>query len=400
MKPGGILKSNISNSKTDINSVNNSNSKTTINTANSNSNNNINNNQINNNNLDNNASLNSNNQINSNRNNNKSVSFLNKNKENTNRGGENKDVINQTSNLSKKDIVGVNNNNSTGNNKNQQNTEPPKKNFFSKNNINVNNDSKNQNSNVDNGDNKQKGIINNDNNKETNSNNNNNNNSMGKQNEKGKENNNHKYNEEEIILSKFNKGNMLVVVRKRPLNQREIEYNSVDLIKVVGDDQITVLDTSFASNPSSKTSMPKNQNFFFDYVFDYNSTQEEVYSKTTKFLLQGVLEGYNATVLAYGATGCGKTYTMVGKDDNEGIMVRSLADLFILKEKAESFGSEIKISMAYVEVYNETILDLMVDKSEAQPLEIYDDSLSNTTIINGVTEIYVNKSNEVFKLLV
>ena len=91
---------------------------------------------------------------------------------------------------------------------------------------------------------------------------------------------------------------------------------------------------------------------------------------------------------------------MVGTDTDEGIMVRSVADLFILKEKAEKEeGSEIKISMSYIEVYNETILDLMVDKSESIPLEIYDVSGGKNQIINGVTEIYVKSSNQVFDLL-
>lgn len=215
-----------------------------------------------------------------------------------------------------------------------------------------------------------------------------------------KEDKNNPYSEENLVLNKFNKGNMLVVVRKRPLNKRELTYNTVDLVKIVGEDQVSVLDTNYASSANqNKTTMPKNQHFFYDYAFDENSSQEEVYKKTTKFLLQGVLEGYNATVLAYGATGCGKTYTMVGSDSNEGIMVRSVADLFELKEKVEALGNDVKISMTYVEVYNENILDLMTDKKDSAPLELFEDS-SKKMIINGVTEIFVNNSNEVFKLLV
>jgi len=46
----------------------------------------------------------------------------------------------------------------------------------------------------------------------------------------------------------------------------------------------------------------------------------DVFSKTTKFLCDGVLNGYNATVFAYGSTGAGKTHTMLGTEDNPGIM--------------------------------------------------------------------------------
>jgi kinesin family protein 18/19 len=52
--------------------------------------------------------------------------------------------------------------------------------------------------------------------------------------------------------------------------------------------------------------------FAFDHAFDQNASQTEVYSKTTQVLLDGVVNGFNATVFAYGATGAGKTYTMLG----------------------------------------------------------------------------------------
>ena len=68
--------------------------------------------------------------------------------------------------------------------------------------------------------------------------------------------------------------------------------------------------------------------YVFDVVFGADSTQEEVYTATTKHLVNNVLAGYNATVFGYGATGGGKTYTMVGTHDSPGIMVRALNDLF------------------------------------------------------------------------
>jgi DNA replication protein DnaC len=54
------------------------------------------------------------------------------------------------------------------------------------------------------------------------------------------------------------------------------------------------------------------QTFTFDHVYDQNSTQEGVYENTAKQAVWSVLEGYNATILAYGQTGTGKTYTMEG----------------------------------------------------------------------------------------
>jgi kinesin family protein 18/19 len=53
----------------------------------------------------------------------------------------------------------------------------------------------------------------------------------------------------------------------------------------------------------------KEKQYAFDYAFDKDTSQVDVFLQTTKFLCDGVLNGYNATVFAYGATGAGKTYT-------------------------------------------------------------------------------------------
>lgn len=70
-------------------------------------------------------------------------------------------------------------------------------------------------------------------------------------------------------------------------------------------------------------------NFFFFIKF----VQDEVYEKTTKSLVKDILVGFNATVFAYGATGSGKTHTMVGHGGETGIMVRAISDLFDIVSK-------------------------------------------------------------------
>ena len=62
------------------------------------------------------------------------------------------------------------------------------------------------------------------------------------------------------------------------------------------------------SVPGSRA--PRNLQYAFDSVFGPDASSEEVYAATTPRLLNGVLEGFNATVFAYGATGSGKTHTM------------------------------------------------------------------------------------------
>lgn len=73
--------------------------------------------------------------------------------------------------------------------------------------------------------------------------------------------------------------------------------------------------------------------FKFDYVYDQDSTQDFVYENTAKHTVMSALEGYNATLLAYGQTGTGKTYTMEGpkcssKDRNRGIIPRAMEEIF------------------------------------------------------------------------
>ena len=73
------------------------------------------------------------------------------------------------------------------------------------------------------------------------------------------------------------------------------------------------------------------QSFTFDYVYDERSTQEFVYENTAKQSVLSVLEGYNATILAYGQTGTGKTFTMEGKQDKndlKGIIPRAIEHIF------------------------------------------------------------------------
>ena len=83
-----------------------------------------------------------------------------------------------------------------------------------------------------------------------------------------------------------------------------------------------------------------------------------MYKKTTKFLLDGVLEGFNATVFAYGATGHGKTYTMLGTVEKPGVMYLSIKDLFNAI-KIKNNEKEITVKLSYLEIYNENIRDLI-----------------------------------------
>ncbi|WVO16278.1 hypothetical protein L204_103953 [Cryptococcus depauperatus] len=102
----------------------------------------------------------------------------------------------------------------------------------------------------------------------------------------------------------------------------------------------------------------KNRKYVFDQVFGMDVDQEQVFTKTAKALLPGVLDGYNATVFAYGATGCGKTHTISGTEEQPGIIIRTMRELFdLVEETRDQYDTYFEMSM--VEIYNETIRDLL-----------------------------------------
>ena len=102
----------------------------------------------------------------------------------------------------------------------------------------------------------------------------------------------------------------------------------------------------------------KDQTFGFDRVFDENTTQGDVYEATTKNLLDSVLDGYNTTVFAYGATGCGKTHTITGTAQQPGIIFMTMQELFEKLGEVQA-EKESEITLSYLEIYNETIRDLL-----------------------------------------
>ncbi|KAG8518021.1 Kinesin-like protein KIF21B [Galemys pyrenaicus] len=107
----------------------------------------------------------------------------------------------------------------------------------------------------------------------------------------------------------------------------------------------------------------KDKAFTYDFVFDLDTWQEQIYSTCVSKLIEGCFEGYNATVLAYGQTGAGKTYTMgtgfdtVTSEEEQGIIPRAIAHLFggIAERKRRAQeqglpGPEFKVSAQFLEV--------------------------------------------------
>jgi len=142
----------------------------------------------------------------------------------------------------------------------------------------------------------------------------------------------------------------------------------------------------------------KDQVFAFDRIFDDNATQTEVYEGTTKQLLDSVLDGYNATVFAYGATGCGKTHTITGTPQQPGIIFLTMQELFEkIHERSDDKVTEL--SLSYLEIYNETIRDLLVPGGSKQGLTLRED-LNHAVTVAGLTSHHPKDVQEVMDIIV
>ena len=138
--------------------------------------------------------------------------------------------------------------------------------------------------------------------------------------------------------------------------------------------------------------------FNFDRIFNLSSKQKDVYDFAAKPILESVLEGFNGTILTYGQTSSGKTFTMegvCGDQQLEGIIPRIIKDLFeYIKNSTEDIEFTVKVSM--VEIYMEKIKDLIEPKRNN--LNIREDR-SKGIYIEDLTEHYVALEEEVMELM-
>lgn len=142
----------------------------------------------------------------------------------------------------------------------------------------------------------------------------------------------------------------------------------------------------------------KDQTFGFDRVFDENTSQAEVYEATTRNLLDSVLDGYNATVFAYGATGCGKTHTITGTVQAPGVIFLTMQELF--ERISERSGEKVtEVSLSYLEIYNETIRDLLVPGGSKQGLMLREDA-NHAVSVAGLSSHHPQNVQEVMDMIV
>ncbi|XP_018107419.1 centromere-associated protein E isoform X2 [Xenopus laevis] len=161
-----------------------------------------------------------------------------------------------------------------------------------------------------------------------------------------------------------------VCVRVRPLIQRE-QGDQANLQWKAGNNTISQVDGT--------------KSFNFDRVFNSHESTSQVYQEIAVPIIRSALQGYNGTIFAYGQTSSGKTYTMMGTPNSLGIIPQAIQEVFKIIQEIPN--REFLLRVSYMEIYNETVKDLLCDDRRKKPLEIREDFNRNVYVADLTEEL-------------
>lgn len=197
-----------------------------------------------------------------------------------------------------------------------------------------------------------------------------------------------------------------VVVRVRPPLPRELQgYRPFENAVLIGPGQPSQVLTlsenlSALSNNGVENGIVYNSyRFGFDRVYDPSCSQEDVYVQSARSAVHNVLQGYNASIIAYGQTGTGKTYTMEGarSGPSRGIIPRAIEDVFDhIERDTGAQRCKFLVRASYLQIYNEVISDLL--KPESSNLVVREDKRRGVHV-EGLSEWVVRSPAEVYALM-
>ncbi|KAF9420485.1 kinesin-like nuclear fusion protein, partial [Podila epigama] len=202
------------------------------------------------------------------------------------------------------------------------------------------------------------------------------------------------------------KGNIRVFCRVRPVttnaNASKAETTTAT-ISYPDDEEGKKIEFAHSKASATGSQIEKSYPFTFDRVFQPSSTQQDVFDEISQ-LVQSALDGYNVCIFAYGQTGSGKTYTMEGPlnatKESMGMIPRSVLQIYETAKELESKGWKYTMEGQYVEIYNETINDLLGTYSTDQTRkhEIRHTPGGKTTITD-ITTVVLTSPERVAALL-
>lgn len=193
---------------------------------------------------------------------------------------------------------------------------------------------------------------------------------------------------------KNKKERVVVHVRMRPFNRSESEKGSKSSIARFD------TDTNLVCIYKDKNEGIKSK-FYFDSLFNEDVSQEQVYETAGRRVVDSVLKGFNGTIFAYGQTGTGKTFTMLGdylskgsNDSKMGIIPRALTQIFS-ESNTEINEFDFDISVSFIQIYMEMIQDLL-EPSNTE-IRIRED-LVNGVYVSGVVWTPVKNVQQAMKV--
>ncbi|KII69422.1 Kinesin heavy chain [Thelohanellus kitauei] len=176
--------------------------------------------------------------------------------------------------------------------------------------------------------------------------------------------------------------NIKVFCRFRPQNDSEIRNGGIESASIQPDGKV----------------IAENRIFVFDNVFPQTTEQITIYETSAKPLVSDLLNGYNATIFAYGQTSSGKTFTMEGVFDNvnkRGIIPRIIEDIFNYIYQMDD-NLEFHIKVSYFEIYLDSIRDLLDVNNKN--LSVHEDKHGNP-YVRGITERFVSCPEEMYEVI-
>jgi len=189
------------------------------------------------------------------------------------------------------------------------------------------------------------------------------------------------YKKQPSNYSSSSKSKIFVVVRKRPLSQKEKDNGEIDCVSVINP---TIYVHECKIQVDGYTKYLDDHEFFFDNTFGENSNTEDIYKYSIKPMINLVLNGGIVTCFAYGQTGSGKTFTM------KGIESMAIDELF-LSNKNEKYD----YYLSFFEIYGGRLFDLLNNKTKLQVL----DDKSGHVQIYGLTNILTESPEEMHKII-
>ncbi|NWU39081.1 KIF24 protein, partial [Hylia prasina] len=182
-----------------------------------------------------------------------------------------------------------------------------------------------------------------------------------------------------------------VCVRKRPLCLKEVRRGEVNIITVKDKETLLLHEKKEAVD---LTQYILQHVFYFDEVFGETCTNQDVYMKTAYPLIQHIFNGGNATCFAYGQTGAGKTYTMIGNHRNPGLYALAAKDIFRHLEASPS-RKDLNVLISFYEIYCGQLYDLLNGRKR---LHAREDGKHVVQIV-GLREVQVDSVHQLLEVI-